>query len=162
MSDVQTALQKYQLQPSKLHLAIPSSVLLGPHGEALESARELTNELGVKITASQVGAGDFRLADLHDLPVHAVSFGRGLSEVISREEDGSPMQQALNGLISLCHASGLLVIAAQVHDSVALTRFSQMGVDVAFGDVLAPAGDPDEVELFLRSASHEGTLAIQV
>lgn len=162
MTDVQTALKKYQLQPSKLHLAIPSSVLLGPHGEALESARELTNELGIRITASQVGAGDFRLADLHDLPVHAVSFGRGLSEVIGSEEDGSPMQQALSGLISLCHTAGLQVIAAQVHNSVALRRFSQMGVDIAFGDVLAPVGDPDEVELFLRSASLEGTLSTQV
>lgn len=147
--DVRDALHQHDLAPERLVLTLPAETLTDPHGVAADSVTVLA-ELGMRILAGGLGAGNCSLAQLRDLPLHGITVGSALCSAISEAlPDRSPFERAVADLAGLAHEVGLTVTAGGLDSTGMVNRIATLGVDDGYGVALAAPAGADAVTRWL-------------
>lgn len=139
-------LDEYDVPFWQLHLVFPLSTLSDPDGNATNSIMALSDN-GVRLTATGFGGGDLTLADIRDLPLDGISLSSAVPRVIAEGGDApSFVERGVADLAAFAHGLDLTVTAGDVDSVDVASRLDALGVDLAFGEALGPAGKPEEIE----------------
>ncbi|MEO7510599.1 MAG: EAL domain-containing protein [Gemmatimonadaceae bacterium] len=120
---VSAILAETGFEPSRLHLEITESAIIGQQHPALATIAEL-RELGVSIHLDDFGTGYSSLSYLHRLPLDAIKIDRAFTMAIESEERPRHVVQAI---LSLVGAIGLDVVAEGVASAGQLALLRAMG-----------------------------------
>ena len=144
---VRQVLGDYNLDASMLQLEISECDLM-QHGSAvLQSLNEL-NEMGIKITIDNFGAGMFSLQSLKSMPVHELKINRALVNQIGMDGDSG---QITNAIISMGHILNHQVVAEGVETNYQLQFLREHESDGMLGYLSSPAVAADVIVEHLKN-----------
>ena len=143
---VKDVLAKTGISPAKLRIAIPSSVAVDEHGEALENLEAL-GAIDVNTLVEGFGISNAGLVDLRTLAISGVAIAPSVIRAYGEnDEPDSPFEQILGQIVRLSRQRELRVIADGV-DTVELgDRLAGLGIQLAAGTAFGCPVPPDEVE----------------
>ncbi|ATX81088.1 PAS domain S-box-containing protein/diguanylate cyclase (GGDEF) domain-containing protein [Mariprofundus ferrinatatus] len=133
-------LEESRLEASMLELEISESTLMQYGALAIPTLNQL-NELGVRITIDNFGAGYFSLQALQAMPVHELKVNRSLIKQIGSGNDSS---QITNAIISMGHILNHQVVAEGVETADQLQFLREHKSDGMLGYLSSPPVPPDE------------------
>jgi diguanylate cyclase (GGDEF)-like protein len=144
VSDVQRALQEYDLAPSVLTLEVTESAVLKDVDSARSKLLEL-RALGVQIALDDFGMGFSSLGQLRGLPVNTLKIDRIF--VQDSHQDNAAFVRAI---VTLGHSLGLAVVAEGIEDPQMLRQLRAQGCDTGQGFYLGrPLGSAEAVNAVL-------------
>ena len=151
--EVHKLLVRHDVPPSMLGVEIIENALrdVGATTKVLHELREL----GVSVNLDDFGAGYSNLSWLQDLPITGLKIDRRF--VVSLDDSGEVRGTAIvEGLISLAHALGLLVVAEGIETPGQAAALRAMGCELGQGYHFAYPGSPQQLwALASQSASAE-------
>jgi len=133
------------LAADMLQLEVCESELM-QHGDAIMQSLNELNDLGVKLTIGNFGAGYFSLQFLKSIPVHELKMNRALVKQIS--QGGG---QVVNAIIAMGHILNHQVVAEGVETSDQLQFLRQHASDGMLGYISSPPVPVDDIEGKLRN-----------
>jgi diguanylate cyclase (GGDEF)-like protein len=140
---VLSALQTWNLRPSRLSLEITETQVLATSLESVETLQRL-REAGVRLSLDDPGAGYASLAWLATLPFHELRVDLAdIGDIVD-----SPQHLALvRALVELAHRLKMEVLVAGVDNEESVARLKPLGCDLIQGAVI---GKPLETLEFIR------------
>ena len=144
---VASILDESKLDASMLQLEISENDLMQHASGAVQCMHEL-NDLGVKITIGNFGAGFFSLQALKSMPVHELKMNRSLIHMIGESSDSG---QVANAIIAMGHILNHQVVAEGVETSDQLQFLQEHGSDGMLGYLSSPPLPADEITQQLKN-----------
>ncbi len=138
-------LDEYGLAAAMLQLEIGETELM-QHGDAIMRSLNELNNMGVKLTIGNFGAGYFSLQLLKAMPVHALKMNRSLVKQI-----GQGGGQVANAIIAMGHILNHQVVAEGVETTDQLEFLRQHGPDGMLGYLSGPPVPADELAQQLKN-----------
>ncbi|MDG5747368.1 EAL domain-containing protein [Qipengyuania sp. XHP0207] len=139
---VEDALEKTGLDPARLELRLPESVLLGD-GSKVDTALSRLFKLGVRLTLDQFGTGLSSLSYLRRAPLNALRIGENFFEPIMGNDLGDI--ELVRAVVALAGAMGMQTIASGVHAMPLREELKRLGVDQVCGFVYSEALTAEQV-----------------
>jgi diguanylate cyclase (GGDEF)-like protein len=139
VADVAAVLGHHGVDPRYLELEVPEAVLASHPERVVPVLREL-RELGVRIVLDEFGTGGTSLAQLPELPLHAVKLDESLGDRLAGS--GAPI---VAGLVGLGRELGLQVVIPRIEHAGQLRRARQLGCHRAQGYLIAPPVEADRM-----------------
>jgi EAL domain-containing protein (putative c-di-GMP-specific phosphodiesterase class I) len=132
VADVSDILAETGLAPERLFLEVTESALvdLEPASVALHALRAL----GIRLALDDFGTGYSALSYLAELPFDILKIDRGFIATIG---EGPRVDALLEGIVGLCRALDLTIVAEGVETEFQLARIRELGLDVAQGFLFA-------------------------
>ena len=143
--DIQAALDGCQLEPDRIELLLPASVLRR-HDEATVALLERCTRRGMRLCLDGYGGGYLNLAYLKRLGIDKFKF-----ELSDSMSNGALDWAALRFLLQGAQALGLGTAVGGAEDEDTLQQLRALGCDEAQGGALAPALAVDEFERWLAA-----------
>lgn len=143
---VADTLMAYDLSPDMLEVEISEYDLM-QHGTSNIDSLNRLNELGIKITIDNFGAGFFSLQSLKAMPVHELKINRSLVKQIGAESDSS---EIANAIIAMGHILNHQVVAEGVETADQLEFLRQHDSDGMLGYLSSPPVPADEIAQHLK------------
>ena len=144
---VASILTESHLDASMLQLEISENDLMQHAPAVLQSMNEL-NDLGVKITIDNFGAGFFSLQALKAMPVHELKMNRSLVNQIG---DGGDSGQVANAIIAMGHILNHQVVAEGVETADQLNFLREHDSDGMLGYLSSPPVPADQITSQLKN-----------
>ena len=135
---VEEALVRASLPGIALSLEMNERVLVDATSSAMTSLRAIRS-LGVGIGLDDFGTGFSSLAQLRQLPLDFVKIDRSFVHELGRSTQDAAV---VAGVIDLCHALGLSVVAEGVETAHQHRILTELGCDRAQGFLFGHAADP--------------------
>jgi diguanylate cyclase (GGDEF)-like protein/PAS domain S-box-containing protein len=126
---VTRALSATGVEPSRLHLEVTESVLIGDRARAVEVLKALRS-LGVRVDVDDFGTGYSSLAQVHTLPVDSLKIDKSFVDRLAGTDEDDALVAAV---IQLAHSSHLAVIAEGVEDGTQRAQLVRLGCELAQG-----------------------------
>jgi EAL domain-containing protein (putative c-di-GMP-specific phosphodiesterase class I) len=145
-ADVAAVLDEHCLPAGALMLELTeSAVAVDPEGVAERCAA--LRALGVRIVLEDFGTGASRLAELRTLPVDVLKLAKPFVDAL---ETRPGEREFVHVIVELGRVLGMTVAAEGVETPGQLAQLRELGVDVAQGNLLAPAQPASAIEALLR------------
>ena len=138
---VASILDESKLSAEMLQLEISENDLMQHASGVIQSMNEL-NELGVKITIDNFGAGFFSLQALKTMPVHELKMNRSL---INQIGDSGDSGQVANAIIAMGHILNHQVVAEGVETTEQLNFLRAHDSDGMLGYLSSPPVPANEI-----------------
>ena len=139
---VEQALEATDLDPARLELRLPESVLLGD-GSKVDAALARLFKLGVRLTLDQFGSGLSSLSYLRRAPLNALRIGEEFFEPVMGNDLGDI--ELVRAVVALAGAMGMETVASGVHAMKLMEELKQLGVYHACGFVYSGALTAEQV-----------------
>ncbi len=107
---VDKMLQRYPVDPQKLHIELTERIILNRPAETIEKMRAL-NQLGIRFALNDFGTGYSSMNYLFKLPIEIVKIDRSFVNNIGRDLQATAI---VNAIINMCQEIGLSVLAEGV------------------------------------------------
>ena len=133
---VQAVLEETGIDPSRLELQLPESVLLGDAAK-VEKAMSGLFKLGVRLTLDRFGTGLSSLSYLRRAPLNTLKIGANFFEPMIGNDLGD--MEMVRAVVALADAMGMETAASGVHAMNLMAELKQIGVDQVQGFVFAEA-----------------------
>ena len=130
---VRGVLAAYEVAPRRLCLEITETAVIGDLDCALDALHDL-RALGVRLALDDFGTGYSALSYLRLLPVDLIKIDRSF---VARLADSPRDRAIVEGIISLAHALGLVVVAEGVERNDEARALVELGCDLAQGFLFA-------------------------
>ncbi|MEZ5682232.1 MAG: EAL domain-containing protein [Erythrobacter sp.] len=139
---VATVLEKSGLDPARLELRLPESVLLGD-GSKVDKIMATLFKLGVRLTLDQFGSGLSSLSYLRRAPFNALRIGADFFEPVMGSELGD--MELVRAVVALAGAMGMETVASGVHAIALMQELKHLGVNQVSGFVYCDALTSEQV-----------------
>ncbi len=139
---VELALEATDLDPARLELRLPESVLLGD-GSKVDTSLARLFKLGVRLTLDQFGSGLSSLSYLRRAPLNALRIGEEFFEPVMGNDLGDI--DLVRAVVALAGAMGMETVASGVHAMKLMEELKQLGVYHACGFVYSGALTAEQV-----------------
>ena len=139
---VEDSLEKTGLDPARLELRLPESVLLGDASK-VDAAVGRLFKLGVRLTLDQFGTGLSSLSYLRRAPFNALRIGESFFEPIMGNDLGDI--ELVRAVVALAGAMGMQTVATGVHAMKLMNELKRLGVDNVCGFVYSDALTAEQV-----------------
>ena len=136
----ETSLQQWGLEPALVLVELTESVLLNSPEQALERIDHL-QQLGVRLSIDDYGAGFSSLTYLKQLPAHEMKIDMSFVRQLATDQED---QAIVKSSIALGHDLHLKVLAEGIEDADALQILMQAGCDLGQGWCFAKAMPLDD------------------
>jgi EAL domain-containing protein (putative c-di-GMP-specific phosphodiesterase class I) len=136
--DVETALARSGLPPSRLYLELTESVFGGNHCDVIPALMKLRQQ-GIKILLDDFGTGFSCLADLRRLPVDWIKIAKEFVEAIDTDSEA-----IVRLILMTARTFGLEVVAEGVETVTQAERLIGFGVDYLQGYLLSGGLSPEQ------------------
>ncbi|MBX7481069.1 putative bifunctional diguanylate cyclase/phosphodiesterase [Qipengyuania qiaonensis] len=133
---IEQALEETGLDPMRLELRLPESVLLGDASK-VDKALAALFKLGVRLTLDQFGSGLSSLSYLRRAPLSALRIGGEFFEPVMGNDLGD--MELVRAVIALSGAMGMETVASGVHALELMHELERLGVDQVSGFVYSEA-----------------------
>jgi len=144
---VADALAWENLPPEALMLELMESDVAAGTAETVERCMAL-RDLGVRLAVEDFGIGASSLAELRNLPVDVLKLAKPFIDSL---ETHPGEREFVRVIVELGRVLGLTVAAEGVETEGQLALLSELGVDVAQGNLMAAAEAANEIERHLRA-----------
>jgi len=151
-SIVSRALDRNDLDPSRLEVEITESTLMRDETRVVAILREL-REMGVRISIDDFGTGYSSLRYLRDFPVDQLKIDRSFLRGVGSEAAAGDLVAAI---ISMCKALRLKTVAEGVEDQVQLDFLRSHGCDEYQGYFFSRPLSVEAIEALLRAGQASG------
>lgn len=139
---IEQALAETGLDPARLELRLPESVLLGDASK-VDKALATLFKLGIRLTLDQFGSGLSSLSYLRRAPLSALRIGGEFFEPVMGNDLGD--MELVRAVIALSGAMGMETVASGVHALDLMQELKRLGVDQVSGFVYSDALSNDQV-----------------
>ncbi|WP_341711858.1 EAL domain-containing protein [Erythrobacter sp.] len=139
---VEEVLEETGLDPARLELRLPESVLLGD-GTKVDKALAALFKLGVRLTLDQFGTGLSSLSYLRRAPFNALRIGEDFFEPVLGSELGD--LELVRAVVALGGAMGMEIVASGVHAMALMEELKRLGVNQVCGFVYSGALSNEQV-----------------
>ena len=139
---VARALSDTGLPPARLTLEITEGTVMDQGSDPVEVLRALRH-LGVHVVLDDFGTGYSSLSRLRGLPIDGLKIDRSFVSDLS--EEGSPGELLVGGVIRVCAALGVSVVAEGVETEGQRSHLARLGCLLAQGFLLARPMPPEAV-----------------
>lgn len=139
---VAEALETSGLDPTRLELRLPESVLLG-EAVKVETALAALFKLGVGLVLDRFGSGLSSLSYLRRAPIGALRIGGEFFEPMLGNDLGD--MELVRAVVALAGAMGMETVASGVHALDLMRELQRLGVDRVSGFVYSGALTAEEV-----------------
>ena len=129
---IEQVLSDTGLDPARLELRLPESVLLGDPSRVDRTLGRLF-KLGVRLTLDQFGSGLSSLAYLRRAPLGSLRIGAEFFEPVMGNDLGDT--ELVRAVIALAGAMGMETIASGVHAIELMEELKRLGIDQVSGFV---------------------------
>jgi diguanylate cyclase (GGDEF)-like protein len=143
---VKMALERYAIPPRQLALEITESVVIADAERVLLTLASL-DELGVRLSLDDFGAGYSSLTYLKQLPVSEIKIDKSFVVRMDVDDDDA---RIVRSTIDLAQALGLRVVAEGIETVQTWNRLARLGCDVAQGYFLSRPLPAAEFAAFVR------------
>lgn len=137
--ELRVALERHGVDPAMVEVEVPESAL-GADPDRVVPVLHALGALGVRIVLDEFGTGQTSLAQLPDLPLHAIKLDVTLGDRLAGS--GAAM---VAGLVGLGRELGLQVVVPRVEHAGQLRRARHLGCHRAQGYLLSPPVSPDRL-----------------
>ena len=117
------------LAPSRLHLELTETTVLGDEAQAIDTLERLRS-IGVKIWLDDFGTGFSGLSHLRRVPVDGVKIDRSFIADLLRDPDDLALTSAI---IAMAHSLGITVVGEGVENEGQFAVLKERGCDTAQG-----------------------------
>ena len=138
---VRDALQRHQVDPSRLELEITESVFIDDASGALEQLHGL-RRLGVRIALDDFGTGYSSLAYLRRFPFDTLKIDRAFVHDLLLRDDAKPI---VHMIAQLAASLGMRTVAEGVESASQLSAVVQAGCHEGQGHLMSPPGSLDKL-----------------
>lgn len=142
VESIETALEETGLDPTRLELRLPESVLLGDASK-VDKVLATLFKLGLRLTLDQFGSGLSSLAYLRRAPLSALRIGANFFEPVMGNDLGD--MELVRAVIALAGAMGMETMATGVHALDLMHELNRQGIDQVSGFVYSEALTPEQV-----------------
>jgi diguanylate cyclase (GGDEF)-like protein len=145
VDEVDSALRRWNLEPSTLELEIPESTLLS---DPTRVRRVLTrlSEQGVRLAIDDFGSGHSSLSYVKRLPIDVIKVDKSFVSNMAVDDGDAAI---VRSTIELAHDLGLVVVAEGVESEEVAKRLGDFGCDLVQGFLLSEPAPADEVTAWL-------------
>jgi diguanylate cyclase (GGDEF)-like protein/PAS domain S-box-containing protein len=147
-SDVQEALQRSGVDPSRLVLEITEGSL-AKDAERTIAVLEQLRGLGTRIAIDDFGTGYASLSHLQRLPVDILKVDKSFVSALS---DGDKSRDLLQAILGVGHALSLAVVAEGIEAQSQMTALQEMGCQMAQGFLVGKPSPAEVAESLLGAA----------
>ncbi|MEX1197839.1 MAG: GGDEF domain-containing protein [Pseudohongiellaceae bacterium] len=142
IDDVTRALDDAGLEPRLLELEVTEGVLMRSTDEVMETLRKIRG-LGVRVVIDDFGTGFSSLSYLRDLPITRLKIdGSFIHDMLT----SSASSAIVEGVITMAHRLGLLVVAEGVETPEQRQELVRLNCDLLQGFLFSPAIPLAELE----------------
>ncbi|MDP7592465.1 MAG: bifunctional diguanylate cyclase/phosphodiesterase [Litorilituus sp.] len=147
VTNIQSLMLKYQIQPKYLELEITENVVMTDISKAMNTIVSLQN-MGIKVSIDDFGTGYSSLAYLRKLPIDKIKIDRSfISEVAANDSD----MTIVKSMIELSHGLGKRVLAEGVETAEQLTILRNLGCDAVQGYYISkPIAEEDLAKYLVK------------
>jgi diguanylate cyclase (GGDEF)-like protein len=149
--EVAQVLAETGLSPELLELELTESVMVKDFGESHRQLQKL-KRLGVRIAVDDFGTGYSSLNNLHRLPIDMLKIDRSFTQALGELNGTLPI---VEGIISMAHSMGMLVVAEGVETHEQMDTLSLKGCDYLQGYLFSQPVDAEKAALLLANGSHD-------
>ncbi len=135
VDDVVLALEYSGLEPRLLQLEVTEGVLMRSTDEVMETL-QLIRALGVRVVIDDFGTGFSSLSYLRDLPITRLKIDRSFINDMLTSSGSSAI---VEGVITMAHRLGLLVVAEGVETQEQRQELVRLNCDLLQGFLFSPA-----------------------
>lgn len=135
------ALEEGELSPELLELEITESTTMNSSERTIGALCRL-RELGVRLSMDDFGTGYASLANLKDLPIHAIKIDRSLIDGVTKWINSAAITKAI---IAMAHSLNLEVVAEGVENEAQLAFLSDHRCHRYQGYLLSEPVPPEEM-----------------
>ncbi|GAB4255894.1 MAG: hypothetical protein Kow0065_04270 [Methylomicrobium sp.] len=129
IEQVQSILQKHDLDPHCLELELTESIAMQDAETAIEKTQQLS-DLGVKLSIDDFGTGYSSLSYLQRLPIHKLKIDQSFSAKMLGSKN---TENIVDAIIGLAKNLNLKIIAEGVEDAEQLAHYQHKGCDMIQG-----------------------------
>ena len=140
---IEAVLDETAMDPARLELQLPESVLLGDAAK-VEKAMAALFRLGVRLTLDRFGTGLSSLSYLRRAPLNCLKIGANFFEPVIGNDLGD--MEMVRAVVALAGAMGMQTSASGVHAMALKEELEKLGVDHVQGFVFADALSAKAVE----------------
>lgn len=140
---IEAVLKDSGIEPSRLELQLPESVLLGDPAK-VERAMAGLFRLGVRLTLDRFGTGLSSLSYLRRAPLNTLKIGANFFEPILGSDLGD--MEMVRAVIALADAMGMETAASGVHAMELMEELRRLGVDQVQGFVFSEPLGAEKVD----------------
>jgi diguanylate cyclase (GGDEF)-like protein len=141
VGQVMGRLHSHGVRPEQLVLEARETALLGRNFDVDRSVRGL-RRLGVRIAIDNFGTGANALSVLTEIGADVLKLDGALGLPLGSSDADTRVVRAV---VLLAHALGMRVVAQRVSDADQLDHLRAAGCDAVQGNLLAPAGRPEDL-----------------
>jgi diguanylate cyclase (GGDEF)-like protein/PAS domain S-box-containing protein len=145
---VARALSATGIEPSRLHLEVTESLLVGDRARAVEVLRALRS-LGVRVDVDDFGTGYSSLAQVRTLPVDSLKIDKSFVDRLAGTDEDAALVAAV---IQLAHSCHLEVIAEGVEHGTQRDELVRLGCELAQGYFFSRPVDGDRFRALLADS----------
>ena len=145
---VNSVLEETGIDPARLELQLPESVLLGDPAK-VEKAMAALFKLGVRLTLDRFGTGLSSLSYLRRAPLNTLKIGANFFEPVIGNDLGD--MEMVKAVVALADAMGMETAASGVHAMNLMSELKSIGVDQVQGFVFSEALPAEAVDKEIAS-----------
>lgn len=146
---VKNTLQEFHLEPGLLELEITESILMESSGISLKQLDELA-AMGVSLALDDFGTGYSSLTYLRQLPICTLKLDKTFIDNLP-QADNTPTGAIVEGIITMAHKLGLIIIAEGVETGKQLGYLYSHSCDFVQGYYISRPIPEKEVEVWLSN-----------
>jgi diguanylate cyclase (GGDEF)-like protein/PAS domain S-box-containing protein len=149
--DIVSAVEKHELAPEWLTVAMPASCLVSRNDRFADPGESLQRlaEYGLRTAVEGFGFGEASLLDLRGLPVSSLLLAQPVAAAL-RDDPSPELMRSLRSTVTLAHDLGIDVTAFGCHEDRVTARLADCGVDALVGRAFGGTHSASEFEDFWR------------
>ncbi|WP_279349911.1 putative bifunctional diguanylate cyclase/phosphodiesterase [Erythrobacter litoralis] len=145
---IESALEESGIDPARLELQLPETVLLGDAAK-VEKVLAALFKLGVRLTLDRFGTGLSSISYLRRAPLNTLKIGANFFEPMLGNELGD--MEMVRAVVALADAMGMETAASGVHAMALMRELKDIGIDQVQGFVFAEALPGEAVDQEIAS-----------
>lgn len=146
---IANSLDEQKVDPALIEIEITESVLIDNQEKAINIMKKL-KEMGIRIALDDFGTGFSSLNYLTFMPVDKIKLDKSLKDKFIRMES----IQVMEGIVSVAHGLGLMVVAEGVEEEVEANRLKRVKCDYLQGYLYSRPLRSNDVERLLKTQTN--------
>ena len=147
-TDVQTLLEKWDVEPALLHLEITETIVAADPVRVIEIMKAL-GALGIELSLDDFGTGSSSLAYLRELPVQELKIDKSFILGMDEDDEAATIVQTIVGL---AHNLGLRAVAEGIETEETYRLLADGGCDYGQGFLMGRPMPAAELTELARTA----------
>ena len=146
---IANSLDEQKVDPALIEIEITESVLIDNKEKAINIMKKL-EEMGIRIALDDFGTGFSSLNYLAFMPVDKIKLDKSLKDKFIRMES----IQVMEGIVSVAHGLGLMVVAEGVEEEVEANRLKRVKCNYLQGYLYSRPLRSNDVERLLKTQTN--------